>query len=197
MVPKVVTHYHLRDRRPFLNLSDVPEGSLADVLAGLERDRPTTGNRRTFGRRYIELRSLTEARLRELFEARGGRPERRSPHYFVLGRSAWFEGLAAEMDRVELPLASLPEAQTTITYPDSFVSMGFGPSFGVPHTPQPHHGKVFLLSELRGLVERYGLPDDRPDDDYPTYVERPVDRFIEVQLWTDDPLSRHLRPADR
>jgi hypothetical protein len=56
------------------------------------------------------------------------------------------------MHKVELALAALPEDQTSVTYPDSFVAMEVG-SISVR---RPYHGKVFLLAELPALVETRG-----------------------------------------
>ena len=94
-VPRFVTHYHLADRAPFLNLSELSDPELTAVLAELDARRQR-GSHRVFGPRYMELRRLTEARLRRLFADAGGAPERTSPHYFVLGASAWYLGLAPD-----------------------------------------------------------------------------------------------------
>jgi hypothetical protein len=63
-----------------------------------------------------------------LFVEAGGRPEWRSPHYFILGESPWFRGLAVNMKNVRLPLMALPHDQTSVTYPDSFAAMEVGPT---------------------------------------------------------------------
>src|SRR4051794_8700589 len=162
-VPSFVTHYHLADRPPFLSLSDLGDTALRDVLAEQAILRRAGRVHRPFGSRYMELRHLTEARLRELFLARGGHPQRESPHYFVLGESPWFERLAEGMRKVQLSLSALPPDQTTITYPDSFTAMEFGPRFGVPQEPRPYHGAISLLEELADLVARFGVPAPSPD----------------------------------
>src|SRR5262245_43808423 len=128
----------MRGRRPFQNLSDLDEDRLAAVIDDLTRERHKT-HQRLFGRRYMELRRVTEARLRDLFVQAGGRPARSAPHYFVLGSSAWFRGLYREPEEVVIPLSCLPPHVTSITYPDSFASMALGPRFGLPHYPQPYH----------------------------------------------------------
>jgi hypothetical protein len=119
VMPSYATHYHLAGRAPFLNLSDLSRVDLEEVFAGLERDRRSVGSQRVFGRRYMELRQRTEARLRQLFVAAGGRPERVSPHYFVLGSSRWFESLATNMQHVVLALTRMPSVVTCCTYPDT------------------------------------------------------------------------------
>ena len=131
MVPEVVTHYYLAGRKPFLSLSELADAELDAVLADLSMLRDGGRQHRPFGPRYMHLRRLTEARLRELFIAAGGQPERTAPHYFVLG-------------------------------------------------------------ELAGLVEQFGLPDPAWDGDYRAWASWPVDAYIEVQLWSDEPIAEYL-----
>lgn len=90
MAPDFVTHYHRADRAPFLSLSDLTETEARAVTTDLAQ---AGGSERRFGPRYHQLRRDTERLLRERFIARGGQPQRRSPHYFVLGESGWFRGL--------------------------------------------------------------------------------------------------------
>ena len=61
------------------------------------------------------MRRVAEDRLRRQFIARGGHPERHAPHYFVLGESAWFRGLATDMEKIRIPVSGLLAAQTTVT----------------------------------------------------------------------------------
>lgn len=140
----------------------------------------------------MELRRLTEARLRELFIAAGGQPQRPAPHYFVLGDSPWYEGLAESMKRVRLPLSALPPDQTSITYPDSFTATGSETRPGIGRQPQPCHGHVFLLDELPELVEQFGIPEPRWNGQYQTWTTWPSEAYIEVQLWTDEPIKAFL-----
>jgi len=190
MTPTHITHYHLADRAPFLNLSDLTEDALQGVLAALNARRAEeAGYKRFFGRRYMQLRRLTEARMRELFIAAGGRPERHAPHYFVLGRSEWFRALASDMRAVTLALDALPADQLSFTYPDSFTAMGFGPQFGLPHVARPYHGRVFSIDALDDVVSQFGLPPDEPDAGHEDYHLKPFEKYIEVQLWSDAPIA--------
>src|SRR5262245_13835807 len=99
-IPDFATHYHLADRAPFLNLSELAPQDLDRVIDQLAQRRRSSGLKRIFGRRYMEMRRLTEARLYGLFVDIGGRPERRTPHYFCLGSSEWFRQLAPDMREV-------------------------------------------------------------------------------------------------
>jgi hypothetical protein len=179
-----------------LNLSELSGEALAPVLADLQARRATGGLHRVFGPRYMALRRLTEERLRSLFVSAGGVPERTVPHYFVLGGSRWYEGLAAATRKVVLPLADLPSAVTSFTYPDSFTAMGFGGRFGLPVDPRPYHDQVFRIEQLDAVVGRYGLPPDEASPaDYDDYHRRPFERYIEVQLWSDGPVRTLLGTA--
>jgi hypothetical protein len=191
-IPDFATHYHLPDKRPFLNLSDLPSEEVTTVLDELMRRRASEpAFKRVFGRRYMQLREMTEAKLRTLFEQAGGRTERRNPHYFILGRSEWFKSLHPGTREVTLALSELPSAVSSFTYPDSFTAMALGPQFGLPHVPRPYHEKVFRLWELRSVVGDVGLPADATDD-HEGYERRPFEKYVEIQLWSDEPVRRFL-----
>ena len=132
VVPDYATHYFLKDKEPFLNLSDLPEDKLQSVVKELD-SRRTKSNRfnRVYGGRYMELRRKTEHKLRDLFILAGGEPKRKVPHYFVLGESYWFKNLCSDTCEIKIPLSYFPSNAISFTYPDSFVSMGFMPEFGL------------------------------------------------------------------
>nr|WP_145994349.1 hypothetical protein [Mesorhizobium loti] len=188
-----ITHYHPAQDPPFRNLSDAPEDALPAILEGLAARR-LSGSKRVFGRRYMPFRRQTEAKLKRLFMEAGGRPQREAPHYFILGGSEWFANLYPDTKSVRLPLSALNPATTSFTYPDSAVSMRLGPDFGLPVDPvRPYHEKVFRLGELEGVLEQFGLPKDEPDEDaYADYHLKEFERYIEVQVWSDDPVAAWL-----
>jgi hypothetical protein len=192
VIPDFVTHYHLSSRPPFLNLSDLPPHQLGEILGALDRERTDGLSARIFGPRYMDFRRRTEELLRTLFLEAGGRPERVAPHYFVLGSSSWYEGLAPEMAALVIRLADLPTELTSLTFPDSLTSMGFGPDYGLPQEDRPYHGRVYRLEDLPALVSAYGLPSDGSSEEtYDGYHRRPFEKYIEVQLWSDRPLAAY------
>ncbi len=114
------------------------------------------------------------------------------------------------MEHVQLPLSALPAEKTSITYPDSFTAMGFGAVVGraqesrpyhgqvflVRELPRqesrPYHGQVFLVRELPRLVERYGVPSPSWTREHEAWTSWPDETYIEVQLWSDDPVHTFL-----
>jgi hypothetical protein len=190
--PRFVTHYYRRSRRPFLNLSDLEAGEAERVMLELIDERRRGLQHRPFGRKYREMRLVAEQRLRTMFIALGGQPERRAPHYFVLGRSPWFRGLAVDMAEIRLPIASLPPDQTTVSWGDSFDVTGVTRDFGLSYAPQPYHGQLFRLRDVPALIDRYGLLA-APADDYDSLAGGlaqavAAEAFVEVQLWSDKPV---------
>jgi hypothetical protein len=192
-LPSFATHYYLGSRRPFLNLSDLSEAELARVLGELNQQGAASSSKRIFGRRYMELRRLTEAKLRRLFIEAGGQPERYAPHYLILGQSEWFKGLSPDTQELRIPLSQLPTHVTSATYPDSFTAMAYGPQFNLPYEPKPYHEKAFRLEELSALVQEYGLPRDEDGHGYDGYSQRPFEKYIEIQVWSDAPVQHFLR----
>ncbi|KRF12286.1 hypothetical protein ASG90_14970 [Nocardioides sp. Soil797] len=181
-IPDFITHYHLPDREPFLNLSDLDDDQLVDVLADLDSG---AGTSRRFGPSYVALRRASEELLRARFIRRGGRPERAVPHYFVLGESEWFEGLYDDPRQVRFPLDELPADQISFTIPDSLTAMGLLPDFGIHLEPRGHHGKVFLIRELGEVAAHHGLPSSARPDDYTGHQFEDFEHYTEVQVWTD------------
>ena len=192
-VPDFITHYHLAGRRPFLNLSDLDEAGLDSALSALRTPAESVVSERRFGPHYMKLRRATEDLLRTRFIERGGRPTRRSPHYFVLGESAWFGGLYRDAAEVRVRLSDLPTEQVSVTYPDSVTSMGLLPEFGINVSPRAYHGTVYRLEELGDLIDRYGLPRGAEPDTYEGHQFDDFEHYVEVQVWSDDALGAALR----
>jgi hypothetical protein len=192
MVPDYITHYYLADKKPFLNLSDLSESELASVMGDLNGRRTSAPSfKRIFGRRYMQMRKLTEEKLRRLFIEAGGQPERQVPHYFVLGKSEWFKALAPGMREIPFPIKDIPTAVMSFTYPDSFTAMAFGPQFGLPQVPRPYHERVFRIEELLNVVDEFGLPIDDSSEGHENYHLKPFEKYIEFQVWSDSPIKTY------
>lgn len=187
VIPDVAVHYHLADRPPFLNLSDVPEDEIDAVLVDLAAEHADGRNHRRFGRLYMDLRKETERRLRDAFVAAGGIIERDAPHYFTLGDSPWFRRLAPSMVAVEIALADLPDESTSITWWDSFAAMAVGEDLGLPVAPEGVRGRVHRLGDIPALLDRFGSPD--PGGEGPSDPMSAAHTFVEVQVWSDAPLA--------
>lgn len=192
IIPDFATHYYRASRAPFLNLSDLPGDQVMAVMAELIQERREGVQQRPFGRMYIEMRQVVEDRLRRKFIALGGRPERRAPHYFVLGESPWFRGLAIDMEEIRIKLSELPGAQTTVTWGDSFAVMEATRDFGLAFVPKPYHGHLYRLEDIADLAARYGIPEPDPKGYEGLAAASTSETFIEVQVWSDEPVRGYV-----
>lgn len=131
------------------------------MLAELATPEYQASSSRRFGPRYMALRRATERRARDLFIAAGGKPERSSPHCFVLGSSQWFAGLYRDVAEVRLLLSALPAESTSATYADSITALGLGVPLGLPAPNPDHADRVYRLEDLEQLIARFGPPSGR------------------------------------
>jgi hypothetical protein len=191
-VPDFATHYYRASRAAFLSLSDLPDEQVMAVMAELTRERRAGVQHRPFGRKYIEMRRAVEDRLWQRFTALGGCPERRAPHYLVLGESSWFRGLAVDMQEIRIPLSDLPDAQTTVTWGDSSATMEVTRDFGLAFVPKPYYGRLYRLQDIAGLAARYGVPQPDPEGYEGLAAADTPETFIEIQLWSDEPVRSYF-----
>lgn len=189
-VPAHITHYYNAASQPFLNLSELDGEYLEQTLAALaDRRSQDPGFKRVFGRRYTAFRRATEEKLHRLFLQAGGKPDRKSPHYFVLGECPWFANLYPSTAAVRVNLDRLDPSKTSFTYPDSFVAMRLGPCFGLPETPmRPYHERVYRIDELDKIVDQFGLPECE-ELTYTGYQNSEFEKYVEVQVWYELPRS--------
>lgn len=177
-IPNFITHYHLAERQPFLTLSELEMGQNDPIFKELQtRHNKDNEYHRRYGKNYIHTRKEIEDTLRRLFIERGGKPIRKYPFYFVLGESIWFKNLIKEQSEVRIQLCDLNPATTSFTFPDSYVALS--------RNEKPFHGKVFLLHELEGFIEKYGMPVDDDSLNYQRYWEGDFEKYIEFQIWED------------
>lgn len=177
-LPGNLCHYYDRAQGPLRNLSDLPDAAAEQVLEGLRRSGTGFASQRTSD--YLRIRRELEARLRRLFIARGGRPIRQRPHYMILGSCPWVRSWYVDGCELCMPLSAFDPDRVSFTYGDSFPAMRL-------RDGRPHRGRVYLLSELTGLIATYGLPQEwNPDG------AGGPERYIEAQVWDDAPLAAYL-----
>lgn len=129
---------------------------------------------------YIELRIGLEAKLKEQFISKGGKPNRDDPFYFTLGSCEWAKSWYVNPGVVKIPLSDFAPAHVSFTYPDSMVSFQFHDEPKLALYRKEANGTVFLLSELEELVTIYGMPSE---EKWGSQVAMKYDRYIEAQVW--------------
>jgi hypothetical protein len=184
--PLLLYHYYERCRGPFVNLSDLPPDEAEQVLDSIRRAGRTFAGKRAPD--YLTVRRDLEARVRVLFEARGGKPLRARPHYMTVGACPWLLEWYEQGCELCIPLSTFAPEQISFTYGDTFPAMRF-------QDGRPYRGQVYILEDLAGWIEQYGFPQEwNPDG------RHGPERYIEAQIWDDTPLLPYVRtgcsPAD-
>jgi hypothetical protein len=178
--PDFLSHYYEATDGPFRNLSNLPMPEAEAVLdqireAGCQRfasQQPMD---------YLAVRRTLESRVRQLFIAKGGRPRREWPHYLIVGACPWLMSWYPHGRELRIPLAIFDPEIISFTYGDTFPAMRY-------QDGKPYRGQVYTLAELPELIERYGLPQEWNADG-----EQGPDRYIEAQVWADEPLEPYLQ----
>ena len=177
--PDFLSHYYEAADGPFRNLSDLPLAEAEGILQGIRQG----GDGRFASQRqadYLPVRRSLEEKVRELFIAKGGRPRRSRPHYFILGACPWLISWYPHGCELRIPLAAFPPETVSFTYGDTFPAMRY-------QDGKAYRGQVYTLPEIPGLIEKYGLPQDWNADG-----KLGPERYIEAQVWADEPLEPYL-----
>lgn len=184
-IPDFVTHYYAE--QPFRTLTELTEEACQAALASM--GPPETLPRRLRSEFYFQERRRYEERMREQFLAKGGRPQRKVPHYAILGESEIWAKIRPSALRI--PLENLPADAISFTYTDSFANYVGRDLDGDVIPRKPQYETLYRLDELPYLFQRWGWPGDR----WKTEPDWAHDLYVEVQLWDDEPLRPFIAAA--
>lgn len=186
MIPDFLTHYY--SDQPFRSVTELTIQECAEVLQNIAARGPLP--RRLQSEFYFKQRRRYEAVMHEQFVAKGGRPQRRVPHYAILGESEIWARIRPSALRI--PLRELPSESVSFTYTDSFMNYVDRDLDGGRIRRKPQYGTLYRLEELEDLFVTHGWPGDRwksePDWEHDIYVE--------AQLWNDEHLLAFLPPSE-
>jgi hypothetical protein len=177
--PDFLCHYYEAEKGPFLNLSDFTPAEAKQVLDEICRKGESFASQRSPD--YLTIRRELEAKVRQLFTAKGGKPVRERPHYMILGACPWLVDWYKNGRELSVPLAQFEPDAVSFTYGDTFPAMRY-------RDGKPYRGQVYTLDELPELIRLHGLPQERNPDG-----ALGPDRYIEAQIWDDAPIERYLR----
>jgi len=177
-LPDFLSHYYEAARGPFANLSHLLPEEAERILADIRQAGNVFASQRPSG--YLTIRRELEQLVRQRFMARGGQPRLVVPHYLIVGACPWLQTWYTDGRELRLPLANFDPASVSLTYGDTFPAMRY-------QDGKPYRGQVYTLAELPELVRLYGLPQEwNPDGRFGP------DRYIEAQVWDDEPLREFL-----
>ena len=179
MHPDFLNHYYEAAKGPFLNLSNLPADEAEAVLNEIRQEGIIFASKRTAD--YLTVRRELEVKVRQLFIAKGGQPRREQPHYMILGACPWLKAWYVDGREICIPLARFNSNIVSFTYGDTFPAMRY-------QDGKPYRGQAYTLAELPKIIRLYGLPQDWNSDG-----KLGPDRYIEAQVWADEPLQEFLR----
>lgn len=126
------------------------------------------------------IRRELEDKVRKLFIEKGGKPVRERPHYMTLGQCQWLKEWYTDGCELSIPLSSFKYEVLSFTYGDTFPAMRY-------QDGKPYRGNVYTVNEIFDIVKQYGLPQEWNKDG-----NLALERYIEVQVWDDEPIKCFL-----
>ena len=175
--------YHFFDARtgPFKSLTSISQDEAREVIERIKIERPNSLCAARHDK-YVQYRHNCERMLREAFANKGGIMEIDSPHYMVLEFSPWLSTWYEECRYIKIPVEEFDLRTVSFTYGDSMPT--FSPRI---KDGKEYRKKVYTYEEILDIIDRYGLPQDWNDDG-----AHGPERYIEVQVWCDDPVKRYM-----
>lgn len=132
---------------------------------------------------YLYRRKDLEQLVRRLFVQKGGKPERKTPYYMVVGACPWLSSWYKDSGFVKIPISDFDLTTLSFTYGDMF------PTFSDKvHDDFEYRKNVYTYDEILLMIEKYGLPQEKYSN--PIFAQP---AYVEVQVWSDNPIIRYRR----
>ena len=184
----ILTHYYDQEQGPFKTLSDLSEDEAREVMLTINK-KGTADRRDLTNLDYLHQRKEVENWLRSEFIKKGGKPERKHPHYMIINSCSWLREWYRYPAEISIPFSKLHPSIVSFTYPDSMISLQLSQKRNdpvwEPHM-RPWHGHVFTLQEIHDVIREYGFPDEKLFRSDKAYK---FEAYIEAQVWSDEPLK--------
>lgn len=175
--------YHYFDSKigAFRNLSDLPIDEANRVLNMIRSNKPNTqcAKRQVT---YIQDRLYYEEILRNEFIKKGGKVERKAPHYMVIEHSPWLSTWYENTAFIKIPITEFDTNTLSFTYGDSHPT--FSPRV---NDGKEYRKKLYTYEEIQDIIKKYGLPQNWNNDG-----KYGPERYIEVHIWSDETIKNYL-----
>jgi hypothetical protein len=156
----ILTHYYHQDDKPFQTLSSLSEQEAVSIISSLHDRVGAVYQRFRNPAQYLQQRHETERWVRAEFVQKGGKPISQYPQYFVIDRSLWIEdGYNGKSRSIQMPISAFNPDTVSFTYPDSMITYWLKSQTAQVFYHSEYHGRIFTLSEILKIIERFGVPD--------------------------------------
>jgi len=149
-------HYFEKSKGPLLSLSALPLNKATMIQNKIISERKTFAAQRN--ERYLPRRKELERLVYSLFIEKGGKPEKETPHYFVIGECPWLMTWYEQADFIKIPIEEFDVQTVSFTYGDTFPTFSPNVNDGLEYRK-----KVYTYEEIIKVIEKYGMPQDKRD----------------------------------
>jgi len=182
-------HYFEKTLAPFMSITSLPEEEAKRILM-IKREEGKFGNANIDD--FLKKRYDMDRKLRKAFIEHGGKPQRMTPIYMMLGEHRQWESAYENPAIIKIPLKEFAPLTVSFTYGDSFAI--FNPElFG----KEEYWNKIYFADEILKIVERYGLSPhveyDFKRGIYPN--DKNINhhlKYVEAHIWSDEVLNKAL-----
>ena len=171
-------HYYEEKVGPFRNLSVLSPNEVDQIMNRLKKEGKVFASQRSDD--YLNIRRELEAKAREMFIRKGGRPVKVYPHYMTLGECEWIKEWYKQGEELKIHIDELDPEHISFTYGDLFPTMRFKDG-------KPYREELYTKQEIIKIIEEYGLPQEWNKDG-----KNGPERYIEVQIWDDKDLMKYF-----
>ena len=186
-VPDYITHYYYPDKKPFLNLSDLNEEERAKIIEELNQRKDDNETQRGFPDWYMPQRLDSEKEMLNILTRKGIIPERKNPHYFVLGSSPFFEKhYNFNFKKIEIPIKEFREGELTFTPSDSLWCIGKIMRPDTNMKSMPFDQDLFNYNEVSEIIKSYNT--DILDTQSMLKIRS---KFVEAQVWSNRVIEKY------
>lgn len=173
-------HYYDESVGPFKSISDLSDDEARAVLENIKLSKPSTQCAHR-GDEYITLRRYYENILRTEFLKKGGKVNRKTPHYMVVEHSPWLSTWFEKSAFVKIPIGEFDLTTVSFTYGDSHPTFSHRVNDG-----KEYRKRLYTYDEILKIIEKYGLPQDWSDDG-----RFGPERYIEAHIWSDETIDMY------
>ena len=176
-------HYYDQEIGPFKNLSALSDDEAKQILLDMRETKPYSqpAQRDVL---YMMRRRQYEKIAYDKFVEIGGKPQRTYPQYMVVEYCKWMSEWYQNSAFVKIPIEKFNKDTISFTYGD--MPLNFSPLEESDN--KPYRGKVYNYEQILKVIEEYGLPQEwNPNG------ELGPERYIEVQVWSDDAIAEYLK----
>jgi hypothetical protein len=183
-----LSHYFEKGQEPFLSLSDLSDDEAIKIHKTLETENNIFNKRNKDGQ-YMFYRRIVENKLYSAFIAKGGKPQRKTPFYMVLGECYFCKSWFMNNEIINIPLEEFDKNTISFTYGDSFPT--FDPTTG---ETQEYRQNIYTYNEIWNIINKFGMPQDKPyTENVPYYYVY----YVEAQIWSDEIIKKYKLIYDK